>query len=305
MASAYDDLLDKYHEVEVGRRGTKYEILAAMVCKTLEEYSVVVHDVKLRGETDVKHQIDVTVNKGDEVRRILIECKDFASSGDKVGLGIVRNFESAARDIGATEAWIISSVGFTRNAKKFAASKGIDLKIVRIVEESDLEGRIQKINIGLYVPSPINVRAGLEVANESQVEELDKAWKSIGLADGVHRYDNVFFRSASGDEAFNDYVSRKITDDISLDELVDSAGGIVTKDRELLLRPESDLHVGETRISNVYLRIQYDVWVDMEVSEVHAQRIAELIVEGFGSEKLLIFGDDIAARRLGETGRVD
>ena len=304
MASAYDDLLDKYHEVEVRRRGTKYEILAAMVCKTLEEHSVVVHDVKLRGESDVKHQIDVTVNKGDEVRRILIECKDFASSGDKVGLGIVRDFESAARDIGAKEAWIISNVGFTRNAKKFAESKGIDLKIVRIVEEGDLEGRIQKIVIGLYAPSPMNVRARLEV-DESQVEALEKAYKSIGLADGVHRYDNVFFRSGSGDEAFNDYVSRKIADDISLDELVDSPGGIVAKDRELLLRPESDLHVGETRISNVHLRIQYDVWVEVQVSEVHAQRIAELIVEGFGSEELLIFGDDIATRRLGETGRVD
>ena len=304
MASAYDDLLDKYHEVEVRRRGTKYEILAAMVCKTLEEHSVVVHDVKLRGESDVKHQIDVTVNKGDEVRRILIECKDFASSGDKVGLGIVRDFESAARDIGAKEAWIISNVGFTRNAEKFAESKGIDLKIVRIVEEGDLEGRIQKIVIGLYAPSPMNVRARLEV-DESQVEALEKAYKSIGLADGVHRYDNVFFRSGSGDEAFNDYVSRKIADDISLDELVDSPGGIVAKDRELLLRPELDLHVGETRISNVHLRIQYDVWVDVEVSEVHAQRIAELIVEGFGSEELLIFGDDIATRRLGETGRVD
>ena len=305
MASAYDDLLDKYHEVQVRRRGTKYEILAAMVCKTLEEHSVVVHDVKLRGESDVKHQIDVTVNKGDEVRRILIECKDFASSGDKVGLGIVRDFESAARDIGAKEAWIISNVGFTRNAKKFAESKGIDLKIVRIVDEGDLEGWIQKIVIELCLPRPINVRAALGVADESQAGAFKNACKSIGLADGVHRYDNVFFRSGSGDETFNAYVSRKINDDISLGELVDSPRGIVAKDRELLLRPEPDLYVGETRISNVRLRIQYDVWVDVEVSEVHAQRIAELIVEGFGSEDLLIFGDDIAARRLGETGRVD
>ena len=44
MASAYNELLDKYHEVEVGRRGTKYKILTVMVCKTLEEQSVVVYD---------------------------------------------------------------------------------------------------------------------------------------------------------------------------------------------------------------------------------------------------------------------
>lgn len=305
MVSAYDDLLDKYHEIEVGRRGTKYEILTAMVCKTLEKHSVVVHDVKLRGESDVKHQIDVTVDKGDEVRRILIECKDFASSGDKVGLGIVRDFESAARDIGAKEAWIISNVGFTRNAKKFAASKGIDLKIVRMVEDRDLEGRIQKIVLGIFVPIPTNVRVGLEVADESQRAALENACKSMGVADGFYRDDNVFFRSASGDEAFNEYVSRKITDDISLEELADSPGGIVAEDCELLLRPESDLHVGETPFPGLHLRIHYDVWLAVEVSEVQAQRIAELIVEGFGSKELLIFGDDIAARRLGEAGQVD
>ena len=127
MSSPYDDLLDRYHEIGTTRKGTKYEILAAMVCKTLEEHSVVVHDVKLRGASEVKHQIDVTVKKDGAVRSILIECKDFAVSGDKVGLGVIRDFESAARDIGATEAWVVSNVGFTQPAQQFAKSKGIDL----------------------------------------------------------------------------------------------------------------------------------------------------------------------------------
>ena len=305
MVSPYDDLLDKYHQIGTTRKGTKYEILAAMVCKTLEESSVVVHDVKLRGRSDVKHQIDVTVNKDGAVRRILIECKDFAVSGSKVGLGVVRNFESAARDLGSTEAWIVSNIGFTQPAQQFAKSKGIDLKVARVVEEKDLAGRVLRIVIGFHIPGPVNVRAGIEVESKQRVEELQEAFELIGMDGGVRRDDDVFFKSGSERVAFNEYVSKKLMEDISLEELPSRQSGIVGKDREVVLRPEWPLYVGKTRFEDARVRVKYDVWVDVEVTEVAARRIAELIIEGFGSEDVLIFGDDIARRSLRDSGHVD
>ena len=305
MFSPYDDLLDKYHEIETTRKGTKYEILAAMVCKTLEEHSVVVHDVKLRGTSEVKHQIDVTVKKDGAVRSILIECKDFAVSGDKVGLSVVRGFESAARDLGATEAWVISNVGFTQPAQQFAKSKGIDLKIVRLVEEEDLAGRIQRIVLGFHIPSPVNVRAGVEVESVQQAAELQRAVAMVGSGSSVGRDDDVCFRSGSESIGFNEYVSRRVMDDICLEDLPRRQSGIVAKDRELVLQPEWPLYVGETRLADARLQVKYDVWVDVEITEVEARRIAELIVKGFADEDVLIFGDDLTDRSLRDSGHVD
>ena len=120
MSSDYDDLFDRFHEIATKKAGTRYEVLTAMVCKTLVENSVVIHDVKLRGDSNVKHQIDVEVEiDGGKCRR-LIECKDYDKT---IGLGIIRDFESASRDIGADEAWIVTCVGFTSGAIKFCQSK--------------------------------------------------------------------------------------------------------------------------------------------------------------------------------------
>jgi hypothetical protein len=60
-----------------------------MIAKTLEENKRVIHDLKLRGESHVAHQIDVTVEGEDGRKTLLIECKDFDVSGNKVGLSIV------------------------------------------------------------------------------------------------------------------------------------------------------------------------------------------------------------------------
>lgn len=85
--SRYDDLHDKYHKILTTKAGTRYERLAALVFKALEDRNAVIHDMELVGEDpDVKHQIDVTVEIAGTTRRVVIECKDFDISGEKVGL---------------------------------------------------------------------------------------------------------------------------------------------------------------------------------------------------------------------------
>jgi Restriction endonuclease len=79
-----------------------------MVFKALEESTAVIHDVSLVGESDVSHQIDVHVTVEGQSRRVLIECKDFDTSGDKVGLPIVRDFWAVLDDTKANEGFIIT-----------------------------------------------------------------------------------------------------------------------------------------------------------------------------------------------------
>src|ERR1700740_2417596 len=93
--SRYDDLHDKYHRILTTKAGTRYERLAAMVFKALEDRNVVIHDLELPGDDpEVKHQIDVTIEIGGVTKRVIIECKDFDISEEKVGLDIIRSFRS-------------------------------------------------------------------------------------------------------------------------------------------------------------------------------------------------------------------
>lgn len=122
--SRYDELHDKYHQIITTKGGTRYERLAAMVFKALEERNVVIHDLKLSGQDpEVKHQIDVSVEIGGAIKRVLVECKDFDVSGDKVGLDIIRNFRSVLEDTKADEGIVITCNGFTEDAQKYARSK--------------------------------------------------------------------------------------------------------------------------------------------------------------------------------------
>ena len=97
--SQYDELHDKYNSIETTKAGTRYERLAAMVFRYIEESGVVLHDRRLIGDTGVKHQIDITIKTNSNKRRVLIECKDFDLSDNKVGLPIIRNFWAVVDDI--------------------------------------------------------------------------------------------------------------------------------------------------------------------------------------------------------------
>ncbi len=122
-----------------------FERLAAMVVhRWLQERTV--HDVILRGGSQAPHQIDVLV--GDDRQRALIECKYY---GRVIDMPVVRNFYGAVEDLGCDLAAIISTVGFSRNVKTYAAAKGIDLLLLRDSRTADLEGRVQRIGLELTI----------------------------------------------------------------------------------------------------------------------------------------------------------
>jgi hypothetical protein len=131
------------------KTGTKYEKLAAIVFRILTEQTTV-HDLRLRGDVGVPHQIDVTV--GEERRRILIEAKDYDR---KVDLPVVVHFSEVVDDLGADEAFVVTTTGFSDNAIKWAEAKDLKLAILRPPKDSDDWGNLlQRIHFCLRFSAP-------------------------------------------------------------------------------------------------------------------------------------------------------
>jgi hypothetical protein len=162
--SRYDELHDIYGTIRTTKRGTRYERLAAVVFAALDANSVVIHDLKVIGEeTEVKHQIDVHIERAGSPKRILVECKDYDISGQPVGLGIVRDFWGVVDDVHPDEAWIISCNDFTEDARRYAKRKNIKLATLRAFAASDWEDRVHTIVTQITISSPQVEKVALRV----------------------------------------------------------------------------------------------------------------------------------------------
>jgi len=105
VSARIDRIYDRLIAEEKLKDGTKSERLVAIAFGVLTGRATG-HDLRLRGASGVRHQIDAVV--GDEHKRILVETKDY----DKViGLPIIRNFWGAVEDIGPDEAFVVTTVG--------------------------------------------------------------------------------------------------------------------------------------------------------------------------------------------------
>ena len=164
-------IYDKNVAAEKMKSGAKYERLTAIVYKILEANDTVIHDLRLRGDgKTASHQIDVTIQKGNITKKILIECKDYNA---KVGIGIVRDFYGAINQIKPDEAYVVTTIGFTRGAVNFATDECIRLFILRSVLKSDLDGRTLKINLSVIIPSYDFKVAEILMDDEAEIAKLE------------------------------------------------------------------------------------------------------------------------------------
>ncbi|MGM1019995.1 MAG: restriction endonuclease [Bacillota bacterium] len=174
------------------KNGTKYERITAVVYKLLDETNTVFHDLRLRGYgKKAKHQIDVTIEKDNQSKRILVECKEY----DKVvGVGIVRDFFGAVSQIQPDEAVVVTTKGFTKGAIDFANDEGIKLAILREAEDSDWDGLIRKVKI----------TADMLITDDPQItwlgvseEEMNRAKKLLkdhwGKTEHIQMYSEYFY----------------------------------------------------------------------------------------------------------------
>lgn len=295
--SSYDKIFDKYFDKNITKSGTKYEILAAMVLKHLIDAGKVIHDIKLIGESEVKHQIDVLFEENGDNKRILIECKDYDISEDSVGLGIVRDFSAVVDDIKPDEAFIFTCNDFTREARKFAKHKKIKLAVLRDFTEEDKEGRIQTIILRIHILSLTSPRV------ETVIEEphYSKFQKDL---DGEQLNPTVL---CEGQPLFLNTPEGRF----QLTEYIEKIWNAHPKDTEGSVELKHKLDNTTIEVANrggvpiVGLILRFDVVHDTEINEIVSDKIAELILEGFSDTEVIIFDQDIKKYDIDEdTGEI-
>ena len=296
--SHYDELHDRYHAILTSKAGTRYERLAALVFKTLEERNVVIHDLKLLGNSTIKHQIDVAIGVGGRQRRVVIECKDFDVSGDKVGLDVLRNFRSVLEDTQVEEGIVITCVGYTLAAQVYAKSKGIKLAVLRKVDGEDLDGLIQSVDVQLHIQSNRDCSTIIHMSQTSH-DQFTAECARVGIVGrSIARLDPVFIATVDSRVQFIDFLNRE----------VDTKRATKVEGRRWEVRTLADGAV--LQVSDEDASIPFDMIVTSYTTEVQAvpinvSRIAELIVRGLGEDDIFIFGDQLERRKIdAETGEI-
>jgi hypothetical protein len=271
-----------------------------MVFKILEKSSVVIHDLKLLGDSTVAHQIDVVFEVNGNRRRVVLECKDFDISGASVDLDILRSFRSVIEDRQADEGIVVTSNAYTREAQKYAKSKNIKLAILRQITPEDLEGLIQKIIIDMHVQSNHNHQADLHIeAADHDLFQAELARVGLAGGGGIHSGDPVYVVLGSEKTQFTEFLSSQVS----------SQPAAKTENGRWQVRTASNgrsLQVNDgplIRFGGVVTT--YDIVIEKFPMEISSNRIAEMIVSGLGSDDIIIFDDQIKAFQIDEdTGEI-
>jgi hypothetical protein len=84
-----------------------------------------------------------------------------------VGLSVVRDCWAVVDDVRPDETFVVTTIGFTRDAIRFAEAKDIKLAVLRHATDGDLEGRITSVTVDIIV-------TGLQVTRlQWQVDTAD------------------------------------------------------------------------------------------------------------------------------------
>lgn len=299
MPSSYDQLHDQYWQTATPKAGTRYERLVAFVFKALNTNRQVVHDIKLIGASDVKHQIDVTITDGKARKRLLVECKDFDVSSDKVGLSIIRDFSAVVDDIKPDEAIVITCVGFTQDAQKFAKHKGIKLAVLREFQSSDWDGRIKRICVTMHIMHITEPHVSLKLSDQAHIDKLQNDMAQEGMSGlGIWKGQPTFLNLSTERIQINEFIERKSN------EYPRNAPGPVTLDIPLSGNTiEVSSHGG---IPIEAMTLQFEVLHSDEYFEVTSNKIARLILEGFEGKDIIVYEEDLKRLSIDEsTGEVN
>jgi hypothetical protein len=298
--SRYDEIHDRFFSVSTSKEGTRYERLAAIVLKCLQDQHVVIHGFELRGASTVKHQIDVLIEVDGQQKRILIECKDFDKSKALVGLSIVRDFRSVVEDTQADEAFIVTCTGYTKPAMQYAKAKGIKLSVLRAFEEADWEGRIKQIIVNLHIQMPPRVeRVDIGVATPEQQQALFQDAQAEGISLPIIVKESAIY-----------FVSE--AEKVQVIEFIEREGGklptpqsptqhVVNVDPKIW-----KIQVG-ARAPHAFTLFKCTMRtfpITTNQMTIGPKSIAELILSGFGGSDMIIFADQLQRAKIDESGRV-
>lgn len=297
--SRYDDIHDEYFSADIKKAGTRYERLVAAVQKILEgNKSTVVHDIRLRGESDVAHQIDVTVERGNTKKRILIECKDFNISGEKVGLGIVRDFWGVIDDVHPDVALILSTEGFTEPAQKYAKAKGIGLRVLREYTAADDLERINKIHLTFEWSKAEDFRMNLIIPDPANEAQLKSDMQNAGMSTlGASRTDPIMISHQGTKKQLLEFI-----EGVLFPAIARATGDAV---RLPLNMPGATLTVASgTPIPIAGMVLQCKIQTSEDKFEIAAQGTVKMILEAIDGDETLIYDHELSDLKIDESGTV-
>ena len=112
------------------------EIYQQLVNSDVIKPTKVEHNVKLRGRSGQKHQIDVywEYEIAGNKHKVAIECKNYSKP---VPIGKVRDFKGVLDDLNNVNGIMVTKEGFQEGAKEYAKEYGISLKELRSPREGE------------------------------------------------------------------------------------------------------------------------------------------------------------------------
>ncbi|WP_204105021.1 MULTISPECIES: restriction endonuclease [Spirulina sp. CCY15215] len=149
-----------------------YEEVIRNICDRVEKYD----DVKIEcfgnfcqceGKSEVLHQIDVLISyslDSDRIYNIMIECQHW---NEKIPKEVVMQIHCICEDCRISKGIVISEVGFTTDAIKYAQYANIELVKLQEIESEDLKEIICNIAVNstqFQTPQSIRCRELLKVA---------------------------------------------------------------------------------------------------------------------------------------------
>ncbi|WP_208426034.1 MULTISPECIES: restriction endonuclease [Salinibacter] len=295
--SRYENIHDRFSHSDTTKKGTKYERLAALVLKALDESRAVVHDVRLIGESAVSHQIDVDLEVDGATKRVIVECKDFDVSGSKVGLDIVRSFWAVVDDALADEAMILTCNGFTQDARKFAKHKGIKLVVLRQYEEKDDDQYIGSIRVNVTYITRGQPEVKLDLSSDEAKRKFFNDLEAAELSSSLLKGDPVYIHSDGSKTQLHEFIDEKIG------EYDDKDAGMVRHHIDVtncLIEVEDRGGIPMAALTAVY-----EVHHIIEDIDVASGLIAELVVQGTEDRDIFLFDRDLEKFNIDpDTGEV-
>lgn len=137
---------------------TEYELLTMRIYQLLLKKQgfntiEVKHNIKVKGKSNVEHQIDVfwEFKMADIPHMVAIECKNYNSN---ISLSRIRDFHSVLQDIGNVSGILVTKAGFQSGVIAYAKHHGIGLKLLRNPIEEDWDGKLKKIEFNIHTIVP-------------------------------------------------------------------------------------------------------------------------------------------------------
>lgn len=292
--SAYVLAQGQYWQNDIDQPSTRYVLLLAFVINALNISNRQVHDIKLVGLTDVKHLLEVHIQGKGQVQTLLIECKEFDASFHQVEMSVLIDFSDAVSRIKPDEAIVISSVGFSIEARHYAMQQGIHLadqkacpaqleNAYKNVDNPDASAVASAYRLhNLYRVQTTEPTVALKIVNPRDIDKLRLDMQQAGLSGfGNWKGEPVFLCRQEGRMQLNEFIELHVSQ-YKFDRLGPTISEIFLTDATIEVAASGRVPVDS-------ILIKFEVLRELAYYEAIALELVELMMEGVDSNGVRVF----------------